>query len=192
MLNRFRHLELLSLIRSRGIPDSGLTPLQMYGSKLQSLNLFFFSRVTDKGLSYVASESCKSLKHVDLSLCSGITDNGVQCLSQNCRQLTKLWISGCDKILGKGFQGVSPTLACLEAKNCPFDSEGVSAVLSGGIRMSRSRKKNLGRSLPPIGPLQPTMDLCGGRGGSRRPPKSSIVAGNGRSNGSIASKDFEF
>ncbi|PWA99131.1 leucine-rich repeat domain, L domain-like protein [Artemisia annua] len=168
MLNRFRHLESLSLMRCRGLSDSGLTPLQMYGSKLKSLNLSLCLRVTDNGLSYVASgcpllsfvslykccfitdhglqiltESCKSLKHVDLSLCSEITDNGIQCLSQNCRQLTKLWISGCDKILGKGFQGVSPTLACLEAKNCPFDSKGVSAVLSGGglkyLNLSRDK-----------------------------------------------------
>ncbi|PWA65271.1 leucine-rich repeat domain, L domain-like protein [Artemisia annua] len=168
MLNRFRHLEMLSLIRCRGISDSGLAPLQMYGFKLQYLNLSFCSRVTDNGLSYVASgcpllsivglykccfitdyglqiltESCKSLKHVDLSLCCEITDNGIQCLNQNCRQLTKLGISGCDKILGKGFQGVSPTLACFEAKNCPFDSKGVSAVLSGGgleyLNLSRDK-----------------------------------------------------
>nr|GEV40991.1 hypothetical protein [Tanacetum cinerariifolium] len=73
---------------------SGLTPLQMYGSKLQSLDLSLCSRLTDNELSYVASESCKYLKHVDLSWCSEITDNGIQCLNQNYRQLTKLWISG--------------------------------------------------------------------------------------------------
>ncbi|GJU87462.1 F-box/LRR-repeat protein 12 [Tanacetum coccineum] len=44
-------------------------------------------------------ESCMSLRHVDLSCCSKITNNGIQCLNQNCHQLTKLGISGCDKIL---------------------------------------------------------------------------------------------
>ncbi|GJZ65624.1 leucine-rich repeat domain, L domain-like protein, partial [Tanacetum coccineum] len=109
-------LESLSLNRCWGLSASGLMPLQMYGSKLQSLNLSFCPRLTDNGLSYVAS-GCPLLS---------------VCLNQNCRQLTKLGISRCDKILGEGFQGVSPTLACLEAKNCSFDSEGVSAILSGG------------------------------------------------------------
>ena len=53
MLDRFQHLELLCLSGCVHLPDSGLSQLQYYGSKLQTLYLDCCFGITDDGLSVV-------------------------------------------------------------------------------------------------------------------------------------------
>ncbi|GJR62162.1 leucine-rich repeat domain, L domain-like protein [Tanacetum coccineum] len=154
LLNRFTQLESLSSGNCNLVSDSCLTPLLKYGSKLHSLYLDDFYNLTNIVLASIASgchllsiislskcsvtnsglkiltQSCKSLREVNLACCKKITDNGIRYLNQNCRQLRSLNISGCDRVVGEGFKGFSETLACLEANNCVFDSMG--DVLSGG------------------------------------------------------------
>ncbi|PWA83884.1 hypothetical protein CTI12_AA158520 [Artemisia annua] len=181
MLNRsFSQLESLSLFGCVDLSDSSLSSLLIkYGSKMHTLNLSFCSKVTDKGLSYVASccpwlssitlyrchftdygllmltQSCKSLKHVDLSWCFKITDLGISYLNQNCLQLDTLRINGCNKILGESFLGFSPTLARLDASNTNLDSKAVVAALSGGglryLNISSPVFPNWGRELAHVG-----------------------------------------
>ncbi|GJQ94139.1 leucine-rich repeat domain, L domain-like protein [Tanacetum coccineum] len=156
LLNRFRHLESLSLSCRSKISDLGLTKLRIYGFKLHSLCLAFCPSVTNAGLSSIASgcpllsvislsncsitdsgleiltKSCKSLIEVNLAWCLDITDRGIQSLNKNCRQLRALKISGCTKIAGVGFQGCTKTLSFLEANYCAFSPMGMSGILSGG------------------------------------------------------------
>lgn len=155
LLNRFRQLELLCLSKCIKVSDSGLTKLQIYGSKLHTLYLDECNGITRTGFSYVASgcpslavvslsqcyigddeleiitKSCKSLKEVNLSFCPNITDLGILSLNQNCRQLRALKISWCAQISGVNFLGCSPTLAFLEADDCAIQSKCFTGILSG-------------------------------------------------------------
>ncbi|XP_071741420.1 F-box/LRR-repeat protein 12-like [Rutidosis leptorrhynchoides] len=176
LVSRHTKLETLTLgclSNCRHITYSCLTSLLNYGSTLHSLDLNDCLRITDTGLSLVASacpllsvislnltsvsdhgleilsKSCEFLKEVNLEDCMCITDDGICFLNQNCRQLRVLRISGCRKIRGAGFQECSPTLAHLEACHCYFGSVGVSQIVSGG----GLEYLNLGRRFPGSGRL---------------------------------------
>ncbi|KAL0436650.1 UNVERIFIED_CONTAM: F-box/LRR-repeat protein 12 [Sesamum radiatum] len=149
-------LQSLSLSGCIELPDSGLSMLLNYGLKLESLHLDCCFGITDHGLSFVAggcpllttislyrcivtdiglevlSQSCLTLKDVNLSYCSLISDQGIRALFQNCRHLRSIGISHCRNITGVGFQGCSQTLAYLEADSCKLEPEGILAIVSGG------------------------------------------------------------
>ncbi|KAI4354024.1 hypothetical protein L6164_002925 [Bauhinia variegata] len=157
LLDRFQHLESLSLSGCTDLTDSGLTQLRFYGSNLQTLNLDCCLSITDNGLFLVASgcpslevislyrclsisdigleilgNACSSLKDVNLSYCSQISDRGLQALTQQCHQLQAVKISHCVGITGVGFRGCSKTLCYVEAEYCKFNPEGVMGIVSGG------------------------------------------------------------
>ena len=157
LLTRFQQLESLSLSGCTELPDSGLTPLQYYGSRLQKIFLDCCFRITDDGLSLIAigcpsltlislyrcnitdvglqnlAESCSGLKDVNLSYCVLISDHGLRALSQKCSQLRAVSISFCKGVSGVGFRGCcSPTLAYLEAESCKLEPEGITAIVNGG------------------------------------------------------------
>lgn len=156
LLNRYPCLQFLSLSGCTELPDSGLSLLILYRSKLQSLHLDCCFGITDHGLSFVAtgcpfltnislyrcnitdsglntlSEFCLALKHVNLSYCSLISDRGIRALSKNCQHLQAMNISHCRSIDGVGFQGCSRNLTFLEADSCKFEPEGIRAIFSGG------------------------------------------------------------
>ncbi|PWA74605.1 leucine-rich repeat domain, L domain-like protein [Artemisia annua] len=155
LLSRFTQLEALSLGSCTHVSDLGLTPLLKYGSKLHSLYLDHCYRLTDVGFASVASgckllsvislsrctisdsgleiltNSCISLREVNISGCTNITCAGILSLNRNCRQLRALNISGCE-IFGVSFHGFSSTLTCLEAQKCAFYTTAVDGILSGG------------------------------------------------------------
>ncbi|PWA59543.1 F-box/LRR-repeat protein 12 [Artemisia annua] len=139
-------ITIVNINELKGLSDSGLANLLLYGSTLQSLNLSYCSRVTDIGLSYVAS-GFPFLSAVNLKKCSSITNHGLQILAESCRSLKLVHLTGCSRVTDRGirslyqnyrqlttlsFQGVSHTLASLEDKLCSFDSTGVSDFVSGG------------------------------------------------------------
>ncbi|KAI3980472.1 hypothetical protein MKX01_038644 [Papaver californicum] len=64
------------------------------------------SGITDKGLAILA-EPCSSLQNVNLSECQLISDLGVRFVSQNCRELCHY--------------------------HCNLESEGIKAIVSGGV-----------------------------------------------------------
>ncbi|KAJ4967717.1 hypothetical protein NE237_014418 [Protea cynaroides] len=156
LLFRFQQLSSLSLSGCTELPDSGLTPLQNFGSKLQSLYLDCCFGITDNGLSIVAAgcpsltsislyrcsitdvgleilvKSCKTLKDVNLSYCSLISDLGIRALSRECQQIQAVKISFCRNISGIGFKGCSQALTYLEADSCKLDPAGILGVVSGG------------------------------------------------------------
>ncbi|KAL0390317.1 UNVERIFIED_CONTAM: F-box/LRR-repeat protein 12 [Sesamum calycinum] len=156
LLCRFPQLQSLSLSGCIELPDSGLSLLLTYGLKLESLHLDFCYGITDHGFSFIAggcplltiislyrcnvtdigleslSQSCSTLKDVNLSFCSLISDHGIRALSQNSRHLRSVNISYCRNVTGVGFQGCSQTLAYLEADSCKLEPEGILAIVSGG------------------------------------------------------------
>ncbi|CAH9075342.1 unnamed protein product [Cuscuta epithymum] len=157
LLNRFQNLQSLCMSGCTDLPDSALTLLNQYGSRLKSLNLDCCFEITSNGLSFVASgcsssltilslyrcnitdiglemlsKSCVSLEDINLVYCYRITDRGVEPISQNCRHLRAIRISNCKSITGIGFQGCPRTLAYVEADSCRLEPEGVRALLGGG------------------------------------------------------------
>ncbi|KAI8523366.1 hypothetical protein RHMOL_Rhmol13G0067800 [Rhododendron molle] len=155
-LSRFRLLRSLSLSGCDDLPDSGLSSLQFYGSKLHFLRLDFCSSISDYGLSLVAagcpcltiislfqckisnvglqilSKSCSALKDVNLSECFFITDKGIRALSQNCSQLRSVSVKLCGWLTGVGFDGCSETLSWLDASYCRVLPDGGRGIVSGG------------------------------------------------------------
>lgn len=155
VLNRFQHLQSLSLSGCTELPDLALKQLQQYGSGLKALHLDCCLKITDAGLSFIASgcpsltfislyrcnisdtglealaESCVQLEDINLSYCSSITDRGISFIVQNCVQLRAMRISNCKGIDGIGFRGCSPTLVYLEAESCGLKPEGISSIVSG-------------------------------------------------------------
>ncbi|XP_043696995.1 F-box/LRR-repeat protein 12 [Telopea speciosissima] len=156
LLSRFQQLSSLSLSGCTELPDSGLNPLQYFGSNLQSLYLDCCFGITDNGLSLVATgcpsltsislyrcsitdvgleilvKACKALKDVNLSYCSLISDIGIRALSRECHEIQAVKISFCRNIFGIGFKGCSQALTFLEADSCKLDPEGILGVVSGG------------------------------------------------------------
>ncbi|KAI5676904.1 hypothetical protein M9H77_07854 [Catharanthus roseus] len=156
LLNRFQQLQALSLSGCTELPDSGLSPLQYYGSKLNSLVLDCCFGITDSGFSSVAygcpsltilslyrcnvtdislerlSKSCLVLQEINLSHCSLVSDHGIRALSQHCHHLRAVRISYCKSVTGIGFRGCSDTLTYLEADSCKLEPEGIHAIVSGG------------------------------------------------------------
>uniref|UniRef100_A0A7N0UJ49 F-box/LRR-repeat protein 12 n=1 Tax=Kalanchoe fedtschenkoi TaxID=63787 RepID=A0A7N0UJ49_KALFE len=156
LLARFQHLQSLSLSGCTELPDSGLSHLQLYGSKLRYLNLDCCFGITDQGLEFVGSgcpslvaisfsrcyvndsgleclaKYCTGLLEMNLSYCSFISDNGIRCLTQHCRELRSVKISHCRRVAGSGFRGCSPSLSCLEADSCKLEMEGIRDIISGG------------------------------------------------------------
>ncbi|XP_059297788.1 LOW QUALITY PROTEIN: F-box/LRR-repeat protein 12 [Lycium ferocissimum] len=156
LLNRFQNLDSLSLSGCTELPDSALALLPQHASKLQSLHLDFCFRITDNGLSSVASgcsslvilslyrcnvtdyglealsNSCLALEDLNISYCSRISDYGIRAISQNCRHLRAIRISYCGNLTGVGFQGCSQTLTYLEADSCRLEPKGIRSILSGG------------------------------------------------------------
>ncbi|KDP45183.1 hypothetical protein JCGZ_15048 [Jatropha curcas] len=156
LLIRFQHLNSLSLSGCTELPDSGLTPLQFYGSNLHSLHLDCCCGITDNGLSLIATgcpsltvislyrcnitdigletlaNGCSDLKRINLAYCTLISDHGLRALCQACHQLQAVKISGCKEINGIGLTGCSPTLAYIDAESCNLEPKGIAGIVSGG------------------------------------------------------------
>lgn len=156
LLTRFQHLHYLSLSGCTELPDSGLIPLQFYGSKLLSLHLDYCFGLTDNGLSLVAAgcpslmvinlsrcnitdvglealaNGCTALKKINLSYCPLVSDSGLRALSQACHQLQTVKISCCREINGRGLTGCSPMLAYVDADSCNLEPKGIMGIVSGG------------------------------------------------------------
>ncbi|GKB83872.1 leucine-rich repeat domain, L domain-like protein [Tanacetum coccineum] len=124
------------------------------GCPLLSIISLYYCSITDTGLETL-TKACKSLKEVSLKGCTEITGRGILSLNQNCRQLRALNISHCQKVVGVSFNGISSTLACLDAEDCALrmDATAVSKILSGGgieyLNISNGRR--MGDGLAAIG-----------------------------------------
>ncbi|CAL1393039.1 unnamed protein product [Linum trigynum] len=156
LLNRFQHLEHLSLSGCTELQDSALNLLQVHGSKLLSLSLDCCFRITDFGLSLIANScpsltdisfyrcnitddglgalvnGCLVLKRINLSYCPNISDQGLRALCRSCHEILAVKISWCKGVTGKGFEGCSSTLCYIDAENCNLELEGISCIVSGG------------------------------------------------------------
>ncbi|XWS75958.1 hypothetical protein CRYUN_Cryun01aG0136300 [Craigia yunnanensis] len=156
ILTRFQHLEYLSLSGCIELPDSGLTYLKSYGSRLRTLCLDCCFGITDYGLSLAGNgcpsltiiilyrcnitdtglqalaDTCLAWSHVNLAYCPRISDSGLRALSQGCCQLGAIKISNCRGVSGVGLRGCSSTLVYIDAEFCNLEPEGIMAIVSGG------------------------------------------------------------
>ncbi|MCL7034792.1 hypothetical protein MKW94_029062 [Papaver nudicaule] len=156
LLVRFKNLKYLSLRGCPGMTGYVTSKSQVFGSKVQHLDLgccfeksdtefsLIFScfpsltdislkgsLISDKGLETLA-KGCSSLETVNLSYCHSITDSGISSLIRNCSKLCSLSINYCRKITGIGFVECPKTLTRLAADGCKLNPEGIKAIVSGG------------------------------------------------------------
>ncbi|XWS36646.1 hypothetical protein CRYUN_Cryun20dG0103000 [Craigia yunnanensis] len=179
ILTRFQHLEYLSLSGCIELPDSGLTYLKCYGSRLTTLCLDCCFGITDYGLSLIGNgcpsltvislyrcnitdaglealaNTCLALRNVNLAFCPSISDTGLRALSQGCCQLQAIKISNCRGVSGVGLRGCSSTLVYIDAESCNLEPEGIMAIVSGGglkfLNIASLSWLNFGDGLAAIG-----------------------------------------
>ncbi|MCD9642190.1 hypothetical protein HAX54_028873 [Datura stramonium] len=78
-----------------GVTDSDLSVIATAFSCLRILNLQNCKGITDKaGLAAIGSSLC-SLQSLDVSYCRKITDKGLSAVAEGCRDLRTLHLSGC-------------------------------------------------------------------------------------------------
>ncbi|KAL7003119.1 hypothetical protein U1Q18_004276 [Sarracenia purpurea var. burkii] len=130
-------LEDLDLTDCSGVNDSGLNCLSKC-SELLCLKLGLCINISDKGLSFIASNGTK-IRELDLYRCSGIDDNGIAALSSGCKKLKKLNLSYCNKVTDRGLQYLSQLeeLSDLELRGLVnITGTGLMALASGCRRLS--------------------------------------------------------
>lgn len=75
-------------------------------SSLQSLDVSYCRKITDKGLSAIA-EGCPDLCVLRLAGCRFVTDKALLTLSMNCHNLEELCLQGCSNISDTGLISLS-------------------------------------------------------------------------------------
>lgn len=78
----------ISLVSCTRISDDGCAAIATHCPKLQSIDLSYNNRVTDKGLQYLSA--CTSLRNLGLRECSKITSQGIQKLTSSLKLLRRL------------------------------------------------------------------------------------------------------
>ena len=93
------------LAPAAGRPDGG-------GLKLRTLVLAWCD-VSDRALTLIASRLSLTIKHLDVSGCARVTDDGVRVLVAQCRVLSSLLLEGCREVSGWAVSGAARTLQTL-------------------------------------------------------------------------------
>lgn len=100
-------------------------------SLLQSLDVTYCRKLTDKGLSAVA-KGCRELRILHLAGCRFVTDSILKALSENCRNLEELGLQGCTSITDNGLINLASgcqRIKFLDINKCSNVSDvGVSSI----------------------------------------------------------------
>ena len=107
-----------------GRPDGG-------GLKLRTLVLAWCD-VSDRALTLIASRLSLSIKHLDVSGCARVTDDGVRVLVAQCRVPSSLLLEGCREVSGWAVSGAARTLQTLSLGGHAATDAGIGALTSCG------------------------------------------------------------
>ncbi|PSS19616.1 F-box/LRR-repeat protein [Actinidia chinensis var. chinensis] len=133
----------LDLTDCSGVNDAGLNYLSEC-SELLCLKLGLCANISDKGLSYIAS-NCTKICELDLYRCTGIGDDGLAALSSGCKKLKRLNLSYCNEVTDRGLQflGHLKELSDLELRGLVnITGTGLAALAAGCRRLSELDLKN--------------------------------------------------
>ncbi|KAL1546207.1 F-box/LRR-repeat protein 3-like [Salvia divinorum] len=138
-----RFLEEIDLTDCSGINDIGLKYLSRC-SELVSLKLGLCVNISDKGLSYMAS-NCSKIRELDLYRCEGIGDGGLAAISRGCKKLKVLNMSYCDGVTDQGVAYLSSLdeLSSLEMRSLRnITAAGLKKLAAGCRRLAELDVKN--------------------------------------------------
>jgi len=114
----------------KALKDSGAVSIALSCPSLKSINLSGCSAISDVGVGTFSC--CLALASVNLSKCALVTDSGIQAVTMSCRALENLDVSGCKKVtnaLGKILAEQCPGLRSLSLSGCArFSDEGLNAL----------------------------------------------------------------
>ncbi|CAG0900151.1 unnamed protein product [Cyprideis torosa] len=142
LLRIFSYLDIVSLCRSAQVSRYWNT-LALDGSNWQRVDLFNFQRDIEgnvvenlarqcggflkllslKGTLHSLGRHCPKLRHLDLSSCEAITDDGLTSIAKGCPLLESLNISWCDLITEQGTEAIArgcQRLKSVTARGCAF------------------------------------------------------------------------
>ncbi len=137
-----KELTSLNLKSCRNITDNGINVIALqsdgspFGSKLEHLGLQD-CRLTDKSLAYI-SLGMPSLRRINLSTISGVTDTGLKSLAQMPR-LEELNLRNCDNVTDLGLayladDGVDSRLKVLDLSFCSSITDSGLAHVANGLK----------------------------------------------------------
>lgn len=122
-------------LRHFGIPDVDATD----HSALVSMSLSNIPYLTDESLCTIAS-GCKALRHLDLSCCKMITDNGVQALC-DLNHLESLDLSGCNSLTDQAIDAIVslPCLTNLKLARCSLLTDAAADSILDQVSQRQAR-----------------------------------------------------
>ncbi|XP_070554419.1 uncharacterized protein [Ptychodera flava] len=106
-----RGLQSLSLNACQHITDVGIS-LGIRFCELKHLDLSMCPKITDEGLKAIAQNN-RSLEEVRVSQCQKITDTGVTMVARNLIRLVLLDLSSCDNVTDQSLVSLSKYCRCL-------------------------------------------------------------------------------
>jgi len=75
---------------------------------LALLNVFMCNKLTDVALTTTANFQCsRGLKNLTLAFCTGLTDESLRAVGENCQELEKLDMQGCELMTSKGIKALA-------------------------------------------------------------------------------------
>jgi hypothetical protein len=106
LAEKFPTLSRISFAYCVEISDTSVRHLARWCPQLEALDLTNCN-ISDESLVYIAnSPMSQHLRELHISICTKVTDYGIQQLGAKCRELTSLYIAGCDQITMTGLRSL--------------------------------------------------------------------------------------
>lgn len=117
-------IEDLCLDSYMGVTDDWLSSLRPHAASLRHLDFSFCSDISDQGLLLLSN--CPHLRSIFLNMCPKITDQGLAFL-EGCKELRQLSCEGCLELTGKGLLYLSglSSLSSLSLQMCSSIRSGL-------------------------------------------------------------------
>ncbi|KAI8802532.1 hypothetical protein BJ742DRAFT_832404 [Cladochytrium replicatum] len=135
--SKVRGLKRLECVGLRSVTDTSVAAIARGCIGIEKVDFEECGRITDEGC--VALGARTSLKHVILSYCDEVTDDGVVGLVRNLNRLESLEIDSCAQITDGGLRGIAVALRSgsllkrVEVFDCRgVSSEGIASLQNAG------------------------------------------------------------
>ena len=107
--------------------------------ELVLLNVFMCNQLSDVAITTTANFQCsRGLKNLTIAFCTGLTDESLKAVGENCQELEKLDMQGCEQHC--------PDMEELDMENCKAVTDvGIMAIAEGcmnvkNLKMNRCKK----------------------------------------------------
>ena len=112
------NLTSLRLPKCKRLNDTAVAEIALKNPFLSHLDLSGNRRMTDKAITTTAESCTSSLRYLNLTLCTRLTDKALICVSINCSALFYLNLRSCRNFTDKAIVGIAMGCPNLRRINC--------------------------------------------------------------------------